>query len=49
MSWIPKLVINAGLSEQIGSYAFSLFNMGAHGDFPVRDTGNPISSVGKER
>ncbi len=28
MSWIPKLVINAGLSEQTGNYAFSLFNMG---------------------
>jgi len=28
MSWIPKLVVNAGLSEQTGNYAFSLFNMG---------------------
>lgn len=28
MSWIPKMVINSGLSEQTGNYAFSLFNMG---------------------
>lgn len=28
MSWIPKMVINTGLPEQTGNYAFSLFNMG---------------------
>jgi MFS transporter, AAHS family, vanillate permease len=28
MSWIPKMVINSGLSEQTGNYAFSLFNLG---------------------
>lgn len=28
MSWIPKLIVNAGLSEQTGHYAFSLFNLG---------------------
>jgi benzoate transport len=28
MSWIPKLLVDAGLSEKTGNYAFSLFNMG---------------------
>ena len=28
MSWIPKLVINAGFSEQTGHNAFLLFNLG---------------------
>lgn len=28
MSWIPKLIVNAGLSEQTGHYAFALFNLG---------------------
>lgn len=29
MSWVPKMMINAGFSSQIANYAFTLFNFGA--------------------
>ena len=28
MSWVPKMMVNAGFSSQIANYAFSLFNLG---------------------
>lgn len=29
MSWVPKMMVNAGFSAQIANYAFTLFNFGA--------------------